>query len=145
MPRVRRKRTVSAPPDAVWDLVSDPHHLPRWWPRTTRVEDVREAGWTSVLSTDRGRSVRADYRMAASEPGVRRAWEQLLPGTPFEKLLRRSVTEVRLEPARAGTRVTLSLDQAPRGWARVGALMVRGAARRQLDEALDGLAALVGA
>ncbi len=97
-----------------------------------------------MLATDRGRPVRADYRVAASGPGMRRRWEQVLPGTPFEKLLQEAVTEVRVESDGTGARVELSLSQKPRGWARVGAVMLRGAARRQLDEALDGLARLVG-
>jgi hypothetical protein len=42
------------------------------------------------------------------------------------------------------THVAISLSQRPRGLALLGAFMVRAAARRQLDEALDGLEALVG-
>ena len=38
MPEVTRARTVAAPRERVWDLVSDPFHLPRWWPSTARVE-----------------------------------------------------------------------------------------------------------
>jgi uncharacterized protein YndB with AHSA1/START domain len=26
--------------DEVWNLISDPYNLPRWWPRTSRVESV---------------------------------------------------------------------------------------------------------
>ena len=37
---VRRSRTVPVPLDAVWTVVGDPHHLPRWWPLTERVEAV---------------------------------------------------------------------------------------------------------
>jgi uncharacterized protein YndB with AHSA1/START domain len=37
MPKVSRQRMIDAPIDRVWDLVSDPHSLPRWWPKTTRV------------------------------------------------------------------------------------------------------------
>ena len=141
--QVRRSRVVRAPADRVWEVVADPHHLPRWWPRTTRVEDVREEGWTSVLTSDRGRHVRADFVVTRSEPPVARRWEQRLAGTPFEQLLRESVTEVALTARGAGTEVTLALRQRPRGWARVGALMLRRAALRQLDEALDALARAV--
>src|SRR2546430_179023 len=61
MPRVSRKRVIAAPRERVWELVSDPHHLPRWWPRTVRVEDVRQiqggrrSRWTTVLGTQSGR------------------------------------------------------------------------------------------
>ena len=40
---VRRSRTVAAPVDDVWRIVRDPYHLPRWWPKTQRVEGVSPA------------------------------------------------------------------------------------------------------
>jgi hypothetical protein len=52
---------------------------------------------------------------------------------------------VALAPAGAGTQVGLAVHQRPVGWARFGGLMLRRAARRQLDEALDGLAGLLEA
>ena len=42
MPRVTRKRRLAAPAHEVWRIVSDPYHLPRWWPRTQRVENVSD-------------------------------------------------------------------------------------------------------
>lgn len=137
---VRRSRTVPAPPDAVWAVVGDPHHLPRWCPLTERVEAVDANAWTSVMRSDRGKVVRADYRVEAHEPPRRRAWSQALAGTPFERLLREHRTEVSLAPAGAGTAVTLTVTQRGRGTARLGMWMVRRATRRRLDEALDGLA-----
>jgi uncharacterized protein YndB with AHSA1/START domain len=151
MPRVSRTRTIEASPERVWELVSDPHSLPRWWPRTTRVEDVRNPGgdrahWTAVLATDRGSGVRADFRCTASTRAVRYGWEQEVEGTPFERILRSSALEVGLAPLAAATAVTLTSDEALRGLSRLGASMMRGASRRRLDEALDGIErALVGA
>ena len=140
---VRRSRTVAAPVDEVWGIVRDPYHLPRWWPKTQRVERVSSSGWTSVLVTDRGRSVRADYRVEASR-GERRRWSQELAETPFERLFGEVVYEIALAGADGGgTRVEIETRQKPRGWARFGGLMLRRAARRQLDEALSGLAGLV--
>jgi uncharacterized protein YndB with AHSA1/START domain len=140
---VRRSRTLPASPQDLWRIVGDAHHLPRWWPRVTRVESVDDEGFTEVLQTERGTPVRADFRVVSSDPPRRRAWTQQLAGTPFERILARSETEIRLEPAGDGTVVAISLAQRPRGLARLGAFMVRAAARRQLDEALDGLEALV--
>ena len=60
---MRRSRTVPVPLDDVWAVVGDPHHLPRWWPLTERVEAVDPQAWTSVLRSDRGKVVRADYRV----------------------------------------------------------------------------------
>ncbi len=95
-----RSRTVPVAPDDVWAVVGDPHHLPRWWPLTERVEAVEPEAWTSVMRSDRGKVVRADYRVEAHEPPRRRAWSQALEGTPFERLLREHRTEVALAPGR---------------------------------------------
>ena len=140
----RRSRTVGAPVDAVWAVVGDPHHLPRWWPLTERVEAVDPQAWTSVLRSERGKVVRADYRVEAHEPPRHRAWSQQLEGTPFERLLREHRTEVALAPEGASTAVTLTVTQRGRGTARLGMFMLRRAARRQLDEALDRLAEALG-
>jgi carbon monoxide dehydrogenase subunit G len=140
---VRRSRTLAAPVDDVWRIVRDPYHLPRWWPKTERVEGVSSAGWTSVLVTDKGRSIKADYRVELTKSAERRRWSQELPGTPFERLFREVVYEVALAPADAGTAVGIETRQLPRGWARFGGMMLRRAAKRQCDEALAGLAGLV--
>lgn len=136
---VRRSRTVSSPPEAVWAVVGDPHHLPRWWPRVERVESVDDKAWTCVMRTDRGNVVRADYALVASDAGRRREWAQQLAGSPFERLLREHRTAVRVAAAGDGTEVELSVVAKGRGTARLGALMMRRAQARQLDAALDAL------
>jgi carbon monoxide dehydrogenase subunit G len=144
MPTARRSRTVAAPPERVWGTVGDPYHLPRWWPRVQRVEGVTDEHFTEVLGTDDGRSLRADFRVVVSREPERRAWEQELAGTPFERLFSAASTEVSLTPEAAGTRVTLVVRQQLRGTARLGGFMVRRATRRVLDEALQALEALHG-
>jgi uncharacterized protein YndB with AHSA1/START domain len=150
MPRVSRSRTIAAESGRVWDLVSDPHSLPRWWPRTQRVEDIRDPGgrrahWTTVLGTERGTGVRADFRCIGSTHGHRYAWEQEIEGTPFERILKASKLEIGLDRDGDETRVTLTSDETLRGLARLGSAMMRGASRRRLDEALEGIErALVG-
>ncbi len=134
---------MTAPPEAVWAVVGDPFMLPRWWPLTERVESVDEDAWTSVLRSDRGRAVRADYRVEAHEPPRRRAWAQQLAGTPFERVFREIRTEVALAEAGADTEVTLTVEQRARGTAKLGGLMVRRATARRLDEALSGLEAVL--
>ena len=149
MPTVRRSRALGAPREEIWAIVSDPHHLPRWWPRVTRVEDVSAGSFTQVLTTAKGVPVRADFLVVESAPPAVLRWEQQLVNTPFEKILRSSAVEVRLsrsegEGSAAGvTQVSLSLDQRLRGVGALGGFMVRGAGRRQLDAALDGLEGLV--
>jgi uncharacterized protein YndB with AHSA1/START domain len=137
---VSRSRTVQARPQAVWRLVSDPYRLPAWWPRVERVEGVTKEEWTTVLRSERGKAVRADFRLEASEAPRRRAWVQQLLGTPFERLLWESRTEVEIAPGDGGTAVTLRLAQRPRGWARLGGFLLRRAARGQLDRAPAGIA-----
>jgi carbon monoxide dehydrogenase subunit G len=144
MPTARRSRTVAAPPERVWEIVGDPHHLPRWWPKVTRVEAVTDEHFTEVLSTQDGRSLRADFRVVESRAPERRAWEQELGGTPFERVFAAASTEVMLLPDGDGTRVTLVVRQQVRGSARLGGFMVRRATGRVLDEALDALEALHG-
>jgi uncharacterized protein YndB with AHSA1/START domain len=142
---IRCERTLPASPQELWAIVGDAHHLPRWWPRVARVEGVDADGFTEVMKTAKGKSVRADFRVVESTPPHARRWAQEIAGTPFERILARAETAITLEPEGDATRVAISLVQRPRGLAVLGAFMVRAAARRQVEEALDGLAALVGA
>ncbi len=145
MPRVSRRRTIEAPVEEVWKLVSDPYNLPRWWPRTGRVENVerksggRRSQWTKVLETAEGRGVRADYRCLSSAQNERFVWEQQLEGTPFERHLRRSEVAVGMRPEGAGTAVELSSVQTMKGMSRLGSPMLRRGQGAILDEALDGI------
>jgi uncharacterized protein YndB with AHSA1/START domain len=144
VPTVRRSRTLRATPEEVWAIVGDAYHLPRWWPRVTRVEGVEDGAFTEVLTTAKGVPVRADFQVVESAaPRVRR-WAQQLVNTPFERVLVASEVEVRLErDGDAATHVAMALVQRLRGIALLGSFLVSRAGRRQLDAALDGLEALV--
>lgn len=145
MARVTRTRTVEAPTSEVWKLVSDPYNLPRWWPRTARVENVdlkpggKRTQWTKVLQTSEGRSVRADFRCVSSAEGERYAWEQDLAGTPFERHLKALRVEVRLRERGGGTEVSLTEEQSLKGMSKLGSPLMRRARGEVLDEALDGI------
>jgi uncharacterized protein YndB with AHSA1/START domain len=146
MPTVRRSRTVPASPDRVWRVIADPHHMPRWWPLVKRMEGVAEDQFTQVLTTRKGRLVRADFRVVASEPPQaggeapgRRVWEQEVAGTPFERVLGEAITEVLVEPSDGATRVTIALTQRLRGYSRTGGFLLRRATRNKLSEALEAL------
>jgi uncharacterized protein YndB with AHSA1/START domain len=145
VPQATRSRAIAAPPSEVWALVSDPYNLPRWWPRTARVENVdrKSAGnrsqWTKVLETVEGRGVRADYRCIGSTEGERYAWEQQLAGTPFDRHLRASEIEITLRPEEEGTEVTIASKQTLKGLSRLGSPMMGKGQGRILDQALDGL------
>ncbi|MEA2474165.1 MAG: hypothetical protein QOE06_2080 [Thermoleophilaceae bacterium] len=140
MPRISRARTVPATPDEVWEVVSDPYHLPRWWPRVERVEEVTGDAWTKVMMSPRGRAVRSDFTLEETEAPRRMLWRQEVDESPFERLLTESTIEVQLEPDGAErTRVKLTADQSLRGKSRFGGFMFRRATKRNLDEALNGL------
>jgi uncharacterized protein YndB with AHSA1/START domain len=151
MPKAKRSRVIAADRRSVWDVVSDPYHRTRWWPKVSRVEDVHERArgsgtqWTEVLTTASGKGVRAEFRCLWSRDLEGLAWEQKIEGTPFAKVLKSSVTQVALSDSAPGTQVTLEADQKLRGMSRLGGFMLRRATGAQLDEALDGLEQAVGA
>jgi len=148
MPRVTRKRVIASPLSDVWGLVSDPYNLPRWWPRTVRVEGVEGEGagaqWTNVLGTAEGRGVRADYRCSGFSEGERYGWEQQVEGTPFARHLRGSSVAIALRPEGDGTAVELSFSQSLRGLSRLGSPMMRRGQAATLEEALDGIERALG-
>jgi uncharacterized protein YndB with AHSA1/START domain len=142
--RVVRRRRIAAPTGALWAVITDPYHLPRWWPLTQRVENVTGAdpadrSWTQVLETRDGRGVRADYVTVTAAEGERYAYEQTIAGTPFERFVKHARTEIALEPMDGDTKVTMVLDRRMRGLSRLGAPMMRRAIGRTLNEALSGL------
>ena len=156
MPTARRSRTIAAPMQGLWELLCDPHHLPRWWPRVTRVEDVTLTGtgeadaFTEVMRTRKGKLVRADFDVRCDEARHMVTWVQRIEGTPFASVLKAAATELQLAPAGSQTEVTIELRQemaigsarhspfmslAPR----FGGPLVRRAAAATLEQALDGL------
>jgi uncharacterized protein YndB with AHSA1/START domain len=146
MATVTRRRDVAAPPDEVWRVVSDPERLPAWWPGVTRVEEATAQGWTTVLTSAKGKSVRADYTRVEAEPRRRLVWRQEVEESPFERILAESVTALELAPSGAGgTTVALTVRHRPRGLARLGFFQLRAAAAKQVQGALDGLEAVMEA
>jgi uncharacterized protein YndB with AHSA1/START domain len=139
VPTIRVNRKIAAPPERIWRVLADPHSIPRWWPRVSRVEGVEPKSWTHLLFTKKGRGIRADFVKTADEPHTRYAWAQQLDGTPFAKFLVSSEWEVRLTPDGDGTEVTLELRQKLQGWSRFAPFLFRRAGRRQLAEALEAL------
>jgi uncharacterized protein YndB with AHSA1/START domain len=131
---------VPAVPERVWTLVSDPERLPEWWPNVQRVEDASRGAWTAVLGSSKGKTLRADYTLLDSDHPRLLRWRHEVEESPFERILRDSVTAVELEPAEAGsTRVRISTRLTPRGFSRLGGLQLSRATRRILDGALASL------
>ena len=154
MPTARATRTITSPPEELWRILSDPYHLPRWWPRVERVEDVSGGAFTEVMQTRKGKTVRADFDVVHSDEHTHTVvWQQRLEGTPFAGVLSSSETELRVVPkdgAQAASEVTIELRQELSGsstptvggralFPSMGRRMVRKAAARMIAEALDGL------
>jgi uncharacterized protein YndB with AHSA1/START domain len=145
VPTARRSRIIAAPTQELWQVIADPHHLPRWWPRVARVEDVEGKAFTEVMKTAKGKVVRADFELVAFDEPHTLSWEQRLAGTPFGRLLSSATTNVSLQAADEGTRVTIELRQTLTGFLpRFGSYMVRRAAVATIEEALDGLERISG-
>jgi uncharacterized protein YndB with AHSA1/START domain len=141
---VRRERTVPADPAAVWSVVSDPARLPQWWPGVARVEEATPEAWTNVLTSPKGKTVRADYTRLEADDRRRLVWRHEVEESPFERILARSTTEIVLAPAAVGTRVEIAVSHQPRGWARLSPFQLRAAATRQVEGALESLGRLLG-
>ena len=110
-----------------------------------QVGSGKRSRWTTVLGTERGRGVRADYRCASAAAGERYVWEQEIEATPFERILRSSRLEIGLADAGDGaTSVRLDSSERLRGLSRLGSPMMRLATRRRLDDALEGIERAVG-
>src|SRR3954469_9023816 len=144
MPTVVRSRTIAAPQEALWEIVSDPYHLPRWWPNVQRVEDVTDEAWTTVATSSRGRAVRFDWSRVYLKAPERTVWRQELTETPFERFMRESVIGVILEPAGDATSVELRTVRKMRGLARFGGIQMRRAARKGLEAPRSGLESVLG-
>ena len=141
---MRRELTLSAAPADVWRVVSDPARLPQWWPGVSRVEEASPEAWTKVLTSSQGKTVRADYTRLEADEARRLLWRHEVEGSPFERILAQSTTEIVLEPENGRTRVAIAVSQQPRGWARLSPFQLRAAATRQVEGALDGLQRVLG-
>jgi len=143
VPKTRRSRVVPASADTVWATIADVRAQPRWWPRVARVEAVTPQGFTQVLQTKLGRTVRADFRFVVQEEPYVLSWTQEVEGTPFARVLHSAQTTVSVKPEGENeARVTFELRQRMRGLSQLAPFLVRRASRGLLDEALDGLVEL---
>lgn len=140
----QRTRMLKAGQSEIWELIADPHHMPRWWPGVIRMEGVSDDRFTQVFKTKKGRSVRIDFTIVASDPPRTRAWAQDIPGSPFERVLSELTIEVQLNPVDDGTEVTISQQQRLRGYSKTGGFLLKRATRQRLEEALDGLERIIG-
>jgi uncharacterized protein YndB with AHSA1/START domain len=143
MIEVVAERTVPAPPEAVWPLVSDPEQLPRWFGFAERVE-VLEGEGEGQLRRQHGRwgskPSEVDQELTAFDPPRRLAWRHLaerLDGKPAPRFAASTDFSIDLIEAPGGaTRVRLSSAQVPASKPR--GLVMRAFARRELERTLRG-------
>ena len=90
-----------------------------------------------------GRPRSAARRTPRPVPRTKSRWDQVVEGSPFERFVSAFGVAADVEPADAGTRVTLVVFQRLRGMSRFGGMLAKRGMAKQLDEALDGLEALL--
>lgn len=139
--KARARRTLGAPVETVWTTVGDTARMARWWPLVARMESPSDRGFTEVLTSKRGREVRADFRVTAHERRRRIAWELELAGSPFERVFGSSSYELTLLEADDGaaTEVRIEHRLVMKGLNRLGGPLAYRSARRTLREALEAL------
>jgi carbon monoxide dehydrogenase subunit G len=145
VPTISRTRTLGAGQEEIWAVLADPERMSAWWPGVQRVEDVSPGAWTAVFRSPKGKVVRADYSLEASDGPDSVTWRHEVEESPFERILAESLVDIELEPVDEGeTRVEMRARMKLRGFARLGGIQVRRATGRTLDGALEGLETLVG-
>jgi uncharacterized protein YndB with AHSA1/START domain len=147
---VRAERTVSAAPDVLWPLVSDPARLPEWFAFADRVEVLAGPDGPGQKRRQYGhwgkKASEVDQVITRWEPGRALAWRheaERLDGKPAPRFAASTDFTIELVPEAAGTRVRLHSAQQPAGPLR--GLVIRAFGRREvaqsLRESLDRLAA----
>ena len=136
---------LAAPQAQVWRQVSDPFELANWWPRVVRVETHAKDSFTEILTTDKGRDVRADFRVVDSRPPHHWSFVQELDDTPFEAVLRSARTTISLEAeGDQSTSLSITVERKLRGLGRFGGPMMACASKKQLAHAMERLGEIHG-
>ena len=143
MIEVTAERSIPAPPDALWPLVSDPARLPDWFTFAERVE-VLDDGPDGPGQRRRQhghwgkRRSEVDQVITRWEPGRALAWRheaERLNGKPAPRFAASTDFTIELVPDGAGTRVRLRSAQVPAGPLR--GLVIRAFGRREVATALN--------
>jgi carbon monoxide dehydrogenase subunit G len=122
-------RSIPAPPEAVWAVISDPERHIRTLPPSVTEARVLESGEIACVVSAMGRTERMRVRRTVVEP-PRRLVEERVDGT------RAGRTEFVIEPEAAGSRVTLTADvELPR----LLSAVAKGPVEQGLRQQLEGL------
>ncbi|MDX6521536.1 MAG: Polyketide cyclase / dehydrase and lipid transport [Gaiellales bacterium] len=101
--KVTVSRTIAAAPEAVWDVIADPHRHIKTLPSSVSQCEVSESGEISCVVSAMGQSERMRVRRTVLEP-PRRLVEERVDGT------RSGTTEFQIAPQGAGSHVTLTAE-----------------------------------
>jgi uncharacterized protein YndB with AHSA1/START domain len=137
LPRYEARRTLPAPPEAVWEVLSDPARWSEWWPGLVEAEPtVRRALAPGALWQLEGTNRSTLFRRGPQLGGTLLVLEVVpLKRVAFQLNTERADVELDLAPTEGGsqTQATLAVE-APR---------FGGIGRTAPSQALAGLAALV--
>jgi len=122
---------LSAPPEQVWSLITDPAVLARTIPGCERLQQVGENSYTMVVSAGVG-AIRGKYagEVRLADLDFPKAYVMHASGSGGPGSVRATV-QIRLEPSGEGTELTYSADAVVGGAvAGVGQRMITGVAKR---------------
>lgn len=113
------------------------------------MEAVRDGAFTEVLTSPKGKVVRADFSLVREQRPRLIVWAQQVEQTPFARVLKSAETEIGLAAVDGGerpsTQVWIEMRQSLRGFmAKLGSRLVKRAAIKTIEDALDGLELIVG-
>jgi uncharacterized protein YndB with AHSA1/START domain len=141
------EREINAPPEKVWELVSDLPRMGEWSPENTGAKWVKGATGPAVGARFRGRNQQGWRRwsttgeVVACEPGRLFAFDITAGPLPVARWT------YRLEPTAAGCRVTEQWDDHRKpfmhklGWAASGVSDRTTYNRQSMEQTLENLAA----
>lgn len=138
---VTRSRTVSLPPDVVWQFIEPAESLTHWLPLGDRCELVSGSGLgrQQRLTARWGRQiVEIDQEVVGYEPEGVLAWRHVAERSgskPAPRLSTDVTVTVRLQAAHPGTRVTLESRSVPAS--RLASFVLKLVAARRIGRAFD--------
>jgi carbon monoxide dehydrogenase subunit G len=142
--RVQRTVNIAAPPQAVYEVVMDPHRLAEWVTIHGHLEDcsnspLREGSTLTQVLKLAGRRFKVNWQVVANEPCEHVVWEGRGPMASHARV------EYRFDSNDGGTRFSY-VNEYDLPWGLLGRVAGRAVARvtqKELDGSLQRLKQLV--
>jgi uncharacterized protein YndB with AHSA1/START domain len=150
---VAREASIDASAERIWNFVSDPELMSRWFALAERMEILEGEGLgrrQRMYAKSRGRDSEADQVVTRWEPPLLIAWRQeaeRVDGKPTPRYATETRFSIELDPEGASTMVRLRGDQVPSSFMRGLAIRRFGVrqAMRLMEDSLVRLAILAEA